>query len=114
MGDCDRMKKHISDYLEGSLDPTTRKEFEKNLEIYPELNSITKNISILPSILHQLPSQKCSEEFIRKCLGCQNFLEKHTCILLILPNPEVARHKLSDVNNGSILRVVERKTLTSK
>lgn len=64
MGNCDRMKKHISDYLEGTLDPTTRKEFEKNLEIYPELNSITKNISILPSILHQLPSQKCSDEFM--------------------------------------------------
>jgi hypothetical protein len=64
MGNCDRMKKHISDYIEGTLDPTTRKEFEKNLEIYPELNTITKNISILPSILHQLPSQKCSEQFM--------------------------------------------------
>jgi cytoskeletal protein RodZ len=64
MGNCDRMKKHISDYIEGTLDPTTRKEFEKNLEIFPELNTITKNISILSSILHKLPSQKCSDEFM--------------------------------------------------
>ena len=34
MGDCDRMKKYISDYLENNLDPTTRKQFEKNLKLW--------------------------------------------------------------------------------
>lgn len=64
MGDCDRMKKYISDYLENNLDPTTRKQFEKSLKLYPELDSITKNISILPNLLNTLSVFKCSDDFI--------------------------------------------------
>ena len=64
MGDCDRMKKYISDYLENNLDPTTREQFEKNLKLHPELSSITKNISTLPYLLHNLAVYKCSDDFI--------------------------------------------------
>jgi len=64
MGDCDRMKKYISDYLENNLDPTTRKQFEENLKLYPELSSLTKNVSILPSLLNKLTVYRCSDDFI--------------------------------------------------
>jgi len=64
MGDCDRMKKYISDYVDKSLDPTTRKEFENKLELYPELRSTTKNISALSKILNKLPMHKCSDDFM--------------------------------------------------
>ncbi len=33
MGDSDRMKNYISDYLENSLDPSTHKEFEDALKL---------------------------------------------------------------------------------
>jgi hypothetical protein len=64
MGDCDRMKKHVSDYVDKNLDPTTRKEFEKNLKLSADLRYITKNISVISGLLQMLPSYKCSDDFI--------------------------------------------------
>ena len=66
MGDCDRMKHYISDYLENRLDPTTLKEFEEALKNSPELRSMTQNISNITSRLNNLTYYKCSDDFSLK------------------------------------------------
>jgi hypothetical protein len=66
MGDCDRFKKHISDYLEGSLDKTTRKEFESELEQNDELSKLTSRIGEISILLSKLPDHKCSDDFSAK------------------------------------------------
>ncbi len=63
MGNSDRIKKYISDYLENKLDPTTRKEFDEELKASPELGTLTDKISNLSSQLNNLHSYKCSEDF---------------------------------------------------
>lgn len=66
MGNWDRMKIYISDYLENSLDPTTKKEFEKVLESSPELRSQLTRVSALKSNLNNLPRYQCSDDFSLK------------------------------------------------
>jgi hypothetical protein len=63
MGDCDRMKKHISDYLDHSLDPTTKNEFEEILDEDASLKSITSRVGQVKSILGNLQSMHCSGDF---------------------------------------------------
>jgi anti-sigma factor RsiW len=63
MGDCDRLKKHISDYLEGGLDPTTRKQFEEELRTNPELQQLTNQVQHVSKMLSDLPRHKCKDDF---------------------------------------------------
>jgi hypothetical protein len=66
MGDCDRMYQHISAYLENTLDPATRAEYENNLEKYPALKMTTQRVSELTVQLGTLPQKQCSEDFVGK------------------------------------------------
>lgn len=66
MGDSDRLKNNISDYLENSLDPSTHKEFEDALKRSPELRSMTDRIATLSTRLNNLRYHKCSDEFSLK------------------------------------------------
>lgn len=66
MGNWDRMKFYISDYLENSLDPTMQKEFEKALDNSPELRSQLKRVSVLKSRLKNLSQHQCSDDFSLK------------------------------------------------
>jgi len=66
MGDSDRMKNYISDYLENSLDPSTHKEFEDTLKRSPKLRSMTDSMATLSTRLNNLKYQKCSDEFSLK------------------------------------------------
>jgi hypothetical protein len=63
MGECDRLKHYISDYLEGGLDPATRKEFDDALEKFPELKVMTNRVLLLSSKLKNLNYYSCSNEF---------------------------------------------------
>lgn len=66
MGNWDRMKFYISDYLENSLDPTMQIEFEKALESSPELRSQLERVSALKSRLKNLSQYQCSGDFSMK------------------------------------------------
>ena len=66
MGDWDRLKNHISDYLEGNLDNSTRKDFEAEIEKNSDLSKVTKRVEILSNILTNLPEYKCSDDFNQK------------------------------------------------
>lgn len=66
MGDWDRMKTYISDYLENSLDPTTRKEFEQALNNSGELRLLTVKMKALKFSLNNLIQYKCSDDFSTK------------------------------------------------
>jgi anti-sigma factor RsiW len=66
MGDWDRLKNHISDYLEGNLDNSTRKEFEAEIEKNTDLSKITRRVEKLSNILTNLPEYKCSDDFNQK------------------------------------------------
>lgn len=66
MGNWDRMKFYISDYLEESLDPTTQKEFEKSLEGSSELRSQLNKVTALKSRLNNLSQYQCSDDFSLK------------------------------------------------
>jgi hypothetical protein len=66
MGNWDRMKFYISDYLENSLDPTMQKEFEKALESSPELRSQLQKVSALKFRLNNLSQYQCSSDFSLK------------------------------------------------
>jgi len=75
MGECDRLKKHISDYLEGNLDKTTRKEFEHALAQNEDLNNLTTRVREIPVLLNKLPAHKCSDDFavnLRKKIHSNN------------------------------------------
>ena len=63
MGNSDRLKNYISDYLENSLDPSTHKEFEDALKRSPDLRSMTDRMTILTSHLNNFEYHKCSDEF---------------------------------------------------
>jgi hypothetical protein len=63
MGNSDRMRNYISDYLENSLDPSTHKEFEDALKRSPDLRSMTDRMTILTSHLNNFEYHKCSDEF---------------------------------------------------
>ena len=63
MGSCDRLKKYVSDYVEGQLDPSTRRQYEEELNINPELRELTAKVSHVSSLLKNLPAHKCSEDF---------------------------------------------------
>jgi hypothetical protein len=66
MGDWDRMKNYISDYLDDELDPTTHKQFENALKQSPELRLMTKKMSVLSSRMNKLTYHKCSDDFSLK------------------------------------------------
>lgn len=66
MGDWDRLKNHISDYLEGNLDNSTRKDFEAEIEKNSDLGKVTKRVEKLSNILTNLPEYKCSDDFNQK------------------------------------------------
>jgi len=66
MGECDRLKHYISDYLDNTLDPSTHKEFEEALKNSTDLKSMTHRVSVLKSQLNNLPNQTCSENFSLK------------------------------------------------
>ena len=55
MGECDRFKPFISDYLEKNLDPTTHQKFEKALadynKIYPDKDYHNRIIYIYKVLL---------------------------------------------------------------
>ena len=63
MGDCDRLKKHISDYIEGNLDKATRDEFERGLNQDVVLQNLTSRMGYLSQTLSKLPEHKCSSDF---------------------------------------------------
>jgi len=63
MGDSDRMRNYISDYLENSLDPSTHKEFEDALKRSPELRSMTDRVALVSTQLNSLKLHKCSDDF---------------------------------------------------
>lgn len=63
MGECDRYKNYISDYLDNTLDPTTNKDFEKALKSSADLQKMTQKVSVLKSSLKSLPYHTCSEDF---------------------------------------------------
>jgi len=63
MGDCDRLKKYISDYLDGSLDPTTRTQFEEKLRTNTELQKLTNQVQHVSKLLSTLPNHKCKDDF---------------------------------------------------
>ncbi len=63
MGDCDRMKKHITDYLEHTLNPSTQKEFEQILGKDEQLKKITSEVDRIADMLGNLQSLRCSENF---------------------------------------------------
>jgi hypothetical protein len=63
MGDSDRMKNYISDYLENSLDPSTHKEFEDALKRSQELRTITDRVSAVSRHLSNLKNHTCSDDF---------------------------------------------------
>ena len=63
MGDCDRMKKHITDYLEHTLNPSTQKEFEQVLGKDDHLKKITSEVGRITNILGNLQSLRCSYSF---------------------------------------------------
>ena len=66
MGDSDRLKNYISDYLENSLDPSTHKEFEDALKRSTDLRSMTDNMKTLSIRLRKLKYHQCSDEFAVK------------------------------------------------
>jgi hypothetical protein len=63
MGETNRFKNYISEYLENSLDPTTHKAFEQALDNSAELKKMTRQIATLKSNLKELPYQTCSDDF---------------------------------------------------
>jgi hypothetical protein len=63
MGDCDKLKNYISDFIEGNLDPTTRKQFEDELRTNTELQQLTNNVRQVSKILTELPQYKCGDDF---------------------------------------------------
>ena len=63
MSDWDRLSNNISDYLEGNLDNSTRKEFEEEIKKNPDLKNLTNRMAGLSKLLGNLPEQKCSDEF---------------------------------------------------
>jgi hypothetical protein len=63
MGDSDRMKNYISDYLENSLDPSTHKEFEDELKRSQELRTITDRVAAVSTHLSNLKKHACSDDF---------------------------------------------------
>jgi hypothetical protein len=66
MGECDRYKNYISDYLDNTLDPTTHKEFEKALKNSADLQKMTNKVSQLRVQLKKLSYQTCSDDFSLK------------------------------------------------
>ena len=63
MGDCDSLKKHISDFIEGNLDKATSDEFERGLNRDGELQKLTSRVGYLSQTLNKLPEHKCSSDF---------------------------------------------------
>lgn len=63
MGDWDRFKNYISDYLEGNLDNSTRKEFELEIDKNNNLQKLTKRVENLSKMLGDLPEYECSDNF---------------------------------------------------
>lgn len=63
MGDCDKLKNYISDFIEGNLDPTTRKQFDDELRTNKELQQLTNNVRQVSRILADLPHHKCGDDF---------------------------------------------------
>jgi anti-sigma-K factor RskA len=63
MDDCDRLKKYVSDYVEGQLDPSTRRLYEEELKTNTELQQLTEKVSKTSHLLKNLPTHKCSSEF---------------------------------------------------
>jgi hypothetical protein len=66
MGECDRLKSYISDYLENSLDPSSHQEFENALKNSVELRALTNRVRGLKSHLGNLTSYSCSDDFSLK------------------------------------------------
>jgi hypothetical protein len=64
MGDCNKMKEHISGYLENTLDPAIRAQFEQELEKSPELRKITAQVARVTMLLSSLPARKCADDFV--------------------------------------------------
>jgi len=63
MGDSDRMKRYISDYLDHTLDPSTQKEFEHALGENEELRTLTDRVSQIRHSLGNLRTYHCSGNF---------------------------------------------------
>jgi hypothetical protein len=63
MGDWDRFKPFVSDYIEGNLDNSTRKEFEQELEKNSDLKRITSRVDRITKMLNGLPEYQCSDDF---------------------------------------------------
>jgi len=84
MGESDRLKHYISDYLDNSLDPTTHNEFEEALKNSSDLKNMTHKVSVLKSQLNNLPNHTCSDDFSLKLRE-----RIHT-----EPQPVISRHNL--------------------
>ena len=89
MGECDRFKSYISDYLENNLDPTTHQEFENALKSSDELQLMTNRVRILKTHLGNLTRFSCSADFslnLRERIhsGPQPFFNKQKVVRLAL------------------------------
>jgi hypothetical protein len=63
MGDCDSLKKQISDYLEGNLDNSARDDFERCLKQEAGLQKLTNRVGHVSEVLSGLPVHNCSSDF---------------------------------------------------
>lgn len=63
MGDSDRIKRYISDYLDHTLDPSTQKQFEQTLEENEELRKVTDQVAQIRNSLGNLRKYRCSDNF---------------------------------------------------
>jgi len=66
MGESDRLKYYISDYLDNILDPAIHIEFEEALKSSTDLRNITYKVSTLKLYLNNLSNQTCSNDFSLK------------------------------------------------
>ena len=63
MADCDRVKVHVSDYLENQLSPQLKKEFQSHLKSCAECKIIVEQVHVLKSLLAKSTQIKCSDDF---------------------------------------------------
>ena len=63
IGYWDIFKNYISDYLEGNLDNSTRKEFELEIDKNSNLQKLTRGVENLSKMLGDLPEYECSDDF---------------------------------------------------
>ena len=106
MGDSDRLKNYISDYLENSLDPSTHKDFEDALKKSPELRTMTDRVAAISMHLGKLKNHKCSDDFSVKLRE-----RIHTTSEPLISRKNVIRYSFAD--SFIIIIVIATFTITN-